>query len=404
MSPLAQRIPLLLREYETRQFERAELPEEVGETLFRQYGEQVRVEWPTPATEHRWRLTSLGWVGYIPLGETHLLELAPRVPVSNLLGMLEYAYGLRSFQILKGDIRTTSLADFYERLAEVLARRIRTRLRLGLHRAYVALTEALPCVRGRLDIAELLRAPWRLEVPCSFDEHTADVDDNAILAWTMDRILRSGLCSDRTLPHLRDVHQRLRGHVRLRPFTGADCAARTYSRLDADYEPLHRLCRFFLDSCGPSHEWGDRWMLPFTLHMPRLFESFVAAWLAEHASSIFRVIPQHRIEVGTGAALAFRADVVLADRSSPQSLAVLDTKYKLDGVPSTDDVAQVVTYAQALGCPLGVLVYPQVVPPHRFRIGGTTVAMVGLPLSEELEAAGGHFLGELGLLLGTTAL
>ena len=52
---------------------------------------------------------------------------------------------------------------------------------------------------------------------------------------------------------------------------GADrCVGRTYNRLNADYEPMHALCRFFLENSGPAHARGDRSMLPFLVNMPRL--------------------------------------------------------------------------------------------------------------------------------------
>ncbi len=47
------------------------------------------------------------------------------------------------------------------------------------------------------------------------------------------------------------------------------CDGRTYNRLNADYEPMHALCRFFLNNSGPTHERGDRPMLPFLVNMSR---------------------------------------------------------------------------------------------------------------------------------------
>lgn len=386
---------IVVLEYEGKLLPRSDLSDDVAELLLRRHGKQVTVEWPSPPTDQRWRLTSLGWVGYLPLAGTHLVELVPRVQLGNLFGMLEYAYHLRSFRLLVGDVRCATLAEFYEHLAHVLAKRVLDRARRGLHRSYVGANDDLAFVRGRLDVQRILRGPWRTSLPCAFEEHTADVDDNAILFWTLDRVVRSGLCTDRSLPTIRAAHRRLEGTATLQPFTGANCVDRFYSRLNADYEPMHGLCRFFLDNCGPTHERGERSMLPFLVHMPRLFEGFVAAWLQEHAQGHFSVYAQHRIDLEATSDLEMVVDVLLSNPVTGRPVAVLETKYKVDVTPSTADVSQVVTYAQALGCRHAVLVYPAARKPFRADVGDITVTVAAFSIADDLEASGRLFLSEI---------
>ena len=386
---------IVLFEYEGRFLLRPDLTDDAAETLWRQHGERITVEWPSPATGERWRLTSRAWVGYLPLAGTYLIELAPRVPLGNLFGMLEYAYHLRSFRLLAGDVHCATLAEFYERLAHVLAKRVLDRARYGLHRSYVEANDDLAFVRGRLDVQQILCAPWRTSLPCTFEEHTTDVADNAIVFWTLDRVVRSGLCTDRSLPTIRAAHRRLAGSATLQPFIGADCVGRVYSRLNADYQPMHGLCRFFLENCGPTHERGDRSVLPFLVHMPRLFEGLVAAWLQEHARAHFRVDTQHRTDLEATSELEMVVDVLLSDSVTGHPLAVLDTKYKLDVTPSTADVSQVVTYAQALGCRHAVLVYPDARKPFRVDVGDISVIAATFSIADDLEASGHAFLSEI---------
>ncbi len=52
---------------------------------------------------------------------------------SNLLGMLEYAYNLKSFHFLDGLIDCNTLEKFYNRLANILVNRILVRCRQGLY-------------------------------------------------------------------------------------------------------------------------------------------------------------------------------------------------------------------------------------------------------------------------------
>jgi 5-methylcytosine-specific restriction enzyme subunit McrC len=100
------------------------------------FGDKVAVEWPTPKTGDRWQLTSLGWVGFIPLGEDRGISLQPKVPIGNLFRMLEYAYDLRSFKLMEGLYDCASIRDFYDQLALILAHRLLDRARAGLYRTY----------------------------------------------------------------------------------------------------------------------------------------------------------------------------------------------------------------------------------------------------------------------------
>ena len=113
---------------------------------------QVSVEWPSPKTAGQWVVSALPWVGQIPVNDGLLLVLEPKVPLQNLFGMLEYAYCLRSFRFTGGEVQVSSLAEFYERLAVILCRRVLDRERKGLYREYVSENDRLPYLRGRLDL------------------------------------------------------------------------------------------------------------------------------------------------------------------------------------------------------------------------------------------------------------
>jgi 5-methylcytosine-specific restriction enzyme subunit McrC len=268
-----------LIEYQSVQLALDELPWAVGEQLWREFSKQVAVEFPSPKTGGQWRLTNQGWAGYLPLEPNLGVLLTPKVPISNLFRMLAYAYDLKDLRFFDDLIEVDSLQDAYEHLAVLLAQRVLDRARRGLHRTYEPRHEKLPYVRGRIDVTPAIRTPWRLGLACHYAVHTADNEDNQILAWTLDRIARSGVCRGRALGTVRKAHRALQGTVRLAPFSARDCVGRSYTRLNEDYAVLHALCRFFLENLGPTHELGSHQMLPFVLDMAALFERFVAAWL-----------------------------------------------------------------------------------------------------------------------------
>jgi len=113
-----------LKEYATHRLPHNQLSDVDGELLWRNYSDYVSIDFPSPKTEQNWQFTAKGWVGYIPLHENRGFRLKPKVGLSNLFGMWEYAYRLKSFRFLQSITSCQTLEEFYEQLANILARRI----------------------------------------------------------------------------------------------------------------------------------------------------------------------------------------------------------------------------------------------------------------------------------------
>jgi 5-methylcytosine-specific restriction enzyme subunit McrC len=403
MTTCAPRI-IELTEYQTRTFDEEELTEAVGKALHASYGKQIAVQPPSFLNNRCWQLTSQGWVGYIPLTNSFHLSIVPKVPVSNLFRMLEYAYRL-DFKILEGLTDSGSIAELYERLALVLAKRVLDRIRKGLYRSYIPESEDLPYVRGRIDLMAHLRNPQRVELPCNFEEHTADLEENQILLWTLTRILESGLCTERSLPHIRQARRALLGLSALRPFSARICVDRLYNRLNQDYETMHALCRFFLEHMGPTHLLGDRRMLPILVDMDRLFELFVVEWLRRHAPSRYSVLGQENLQFRMGQVISISIDITVEDLETGRTAFVLDTKYKAAEQPAAGDIEQVVAYAEAKGCTKAALVYPVKLGRPVSGMWGNDICVRSLAfrLAGDLEEAGRSLLEQLQLWGATGA-
>ncbi|MBI1882033.1 MAG: restriction endonuclease [Chloroflexi bacterium] len=322
--------------------------------------------------------------------------LKPKVALANLFRMWEYAYRLNSFRLLEGLVNCQSLAECYENLAHVLALRVLDRWRKGFYRAYLSQAEQLPYVRGRLDLRPETHRPGQVSLACRYEEHTADIADNQILAWTLWGIARSGLCTERVLPAIRRAYQALQGLVTLTPHGPQACMGRGYHRLNEDYRPLHALCRFFLDQSGPSHSLGDRTMLPFLVDMAHLYELFIAEWFKTHLPPHLDLKAQEQVDLSQSNALHFKIDLVLYERETGQARSVLDTKYKT-GSPTPDDIAQVMAYAKVKRCREAILIYPT--PPTYpldETIDGLRIRSLTFALDGDLEQAGQIFLQDLG--------
>lgn len=387
---------LPLEEYRPATFQRGQIPDDVARTLLPRFGNQVSVQllWQEP--DQPWQLTSLGWVGYIPLTPDLALDLKPKVKLQNLFGMFEYAYRLKAFKFPDGLVDCQSLQEFYEQLAHVLARRVLDRGRKGLYRAYLSENERLPYVRGRIDLRSSARKPWAVDLECHYEDHAADIVENQILAWTLLRIVHSGLCSERVLPTIRHAFRALRAAVSVQPFRPRDCVGRLYNRLNDDYHPLHALCRFFLEHSGPSHQVGDHTMLPFLVDMESLFEMFVAEWLRAHLPANVLLKVQETVHIGEGDSLKLVMDLMLYDAQTGQPYCVLDTKYKKKAQPEADDVTQVIAYAHVKDCRRAVLVYPAPLDqPLDESIRGIRVQSMTFSIAGDLEDAGQDFLRTL---------
>jgi len=384
-------IILTLREYEPRLIPADEMGVADGEQLLRQFSNVIDVQPPSLRTAGQWQLTSLGWVGHVHVSPNLQLSLQPRIPLRNLFGMWEYAYRLNiAFDPML--YQAQSIPAFYEQLARVLALRVLDRARKGFARTYRPQHARLGHIAGRLDVRDIATRPWQAERLCHVHQHTVDIEDNQILAWTLALIARNQLCSPRVQPTIRQAYRALTPMVTLRPFQGQDCSGRTYNRLNVDYAALHALCRFFLDHTGPVNQTGEFEMLPFLVHMPALFELFVAEWLRQHVPDHLAVRAQHTIGTSNNA-LRPRIDIVIYDRESGRPRLVLDTKYKADARPSEADVYQVMAYADFARCEEALLVYPtSAVQPFHLRTHQKTVRAVAFPLNEDLETAGQHFL------------
>lgn len=384
-----------LTEYQPVNFPAEAIPSAVGQALWEKYRQQVEVQEPSFKTNGQWRLTSQGWAGHIPLTPAFRFVLKPKIELSNLFRMWEYAYRLNSFHLFDGLVDCQSLPEFYERLAHILALRVLGRGRKGFYRAYLAQAERLPYVRGRLELQSAAQRPGQVNLPCRYEEHTADIADNQILAWTLGCIARSGLCTERVLPTVRRAYHAFQGLVTPVAYGPQACLRRTYHRLNEDYRPLHALCRFFLAQSGPSHLPGDQAMLPFLVDMARLYELFVAEWLRVHLPAHLELKTQEQVDLSPVNALHFQIDLSLYERSTGATLAVLDTKYKV-GPPSSDDIAQVMAYARVKRSPEAILVYPTPLPqPLDTTLDGLRIRSLTFALAGNLEQAGQQFRRDL---------
>ena len=96
--------------------------------------------------------------------------------------------------------------------------------------------------------------------------------------------------------------------------------------------------------------------------------------------------------------------MVLRDRNA-QPIAVLDTKYKSPESASTNDIFQVIAYAEAMNCTDAFLVYPKQLPSELdIQVGKIRVRSVKFGIKGDLEMKGRTFLERMSQCLNPNDL
>ena len=387
---------LELKEEEPFTFSEGDIDSETAKTLYDEHKKKISLE--CNPWNHTYTLRSNGYIGYIPINEHYTIKIKPKVNVSNVFRMLEYAYKLKSFELLEGLTNIESTEDLFERFVNILARRILDRNRKGLYCDYIEKSDILPFLRGRTKIVSTTVSMLRggLSPTCEFEEYTSDLEENQILLWTLYQLRRFQIKRDDVKNVVRKAYRELIHKSSLNQIAPEACINRFYNRLNQDYKPLHGLCRFFLEHVGPGIEQGSYDFLPFVIHMPSLFESFVAEWLKENVPPEYKVKNQYTARFDIEGKFEFRIDIIISDAFTGESLCVLDTKYKVSPKPEESDIYQIFTYAATMETKNAFLVYPSAVSTKLDSTKrGIAVRSIVFDISKDPDEAGLAFLTEL---------
>ena len=182
-------------------------------------------------------------------------------------------------------------------------------------------------------------------IPCWYEEHTSDLEDNRILLWTLHCVRRQALRQEKIRNELDRARRALEGTITLEQCSPTDCVK---NRLNDDYAPMHGLCRFILEQTGPGLRPSDHVFIPFELNMPQLFELFVAEWLRANAPPGTIVRRKYQAQLDANFEMKIEIDILLYEERSQRPVAVLDTKYKTDEQPSEEDIYQIAFHAREL--------------------------------------------------------
>lgn len=200
------------------------------------------------------------------------------IPIRNLYYLLGYAWDLLE-EAETWQVELEDLPTGLDLLTRLILRGTQRLLRRGIDHGYMAQTDVLTTVRGRIDFTASARRLLmeRAKVQCNFEEFLPDLLHN--------RILKSTLRNLQACPEVAQ-RQRSEGHVLLRRMEGitplkirsTHFSSVRLHRNNAHYALLMQLCRLVHANLLVSEETGKTTFKDFIREkgqMAKLFQSFV---------------------------------------------------------------------------------------------------------------------------------
>ncbi|MGY3436779.1 MULTISPECIES: McrC family protein [unclassified Marinovum] len=338
--------------------------------------------------EHRRKhLRARGVVGVVSAADCQL-EILPKIDAPGeqdaapetlrrrLVQMLSVARDLRI------DAQTTaSLGWQRDTLLEILIRifcnKMTEAVRHGIPRRYIAHTDDLPALRGRLNVTRqfsvLAAQPQHLA--CQYDELSPDIDVNRVMKAAISKLSRAATAAD----NLRSLRELSFAYADI---TDVAPSALRWDRITLDrtndrWRELLSLAKLLLGDRHQTTNAGasDGHALLFEMNV--LFEEYVTKLLKRAlAGTPFRVTSQggQRDCLFEGEQGRFRTRPDIIIRHKDDIIMVIDTKWKRISPRIEDakqgirqgDVYQMMAYSQLYACDRVMLLYP-----HHQGLSGT---------------------------------
>ncbi len=337
----------------------------LDDDMARRLGETPWISVATDREAGWWKVSTRHWVGAFSLGDLRVI-VRPKIRPENLFLLLEVGLPFEAWQAeaidyAENDELLPALVSFFARTAE-------TTLARGLFHHYRREEDDLLALRGRIDfVRQLRRSGVLVPMACSWDDFTADVDENRCLMAAIRLALRVPDVPHDDRRRLRRLLAALDGVAEPTASVALDRLDRIqYTRLNEHYRPALRLARLILANCTLQDLHGDTAASAFMLDMNELFEQFVTSRLQRELRGRLEVKAQSRPHLDIDQRVQIRPDLTF--RQYSETLGVADLKYKLTDADSSaadavgplarhGDYYQLLAYTTALNLPEGTLIY-----------------------------------------------
>jgi 5-methylcytosine-specific restriction enzyme subunit McrC len=345
---------------------------------FQRLAPQIRVE-PARGQTGRYTLTPDAHVGVIRFADT-LIEIRPKLPIDRLFFLLSYAvdpssWGQEHIELGADDSVLEAVAPAFCRLVSQATRR-------GLLHGYRAEQQAISLIRGQVRFADQVQRRYGFPIPVevTFDDFTADIDENRVLLAALHLLRHLPIRSQPVRQGLHEIISAFDG-VTLVRMGRSHVPVISFTRLNQHYQPAVNLATLILRwsslELGPGSTAGTC----FLIDMNRLFEMFVHRALREELGLSESAFPRGRAGLCLDMDGRIRMAPDLSWWAGPRCRFIGDVKYKKVNVAGVEhhDLYQLLAYLTATGLPAGILVY---------------AAGEGNPAKHHVQRAGKHLIVE----------
>ncbi len=249
------------------------------------------------------------------------------IRIQNVYYMLAY-----TFQILReqgyASCETEEFENTADLLSAILAKGVSVQIKRGLGRTYIEQTEALSCLRGKIDVTESIKQQTiiKQQLVCSYDEFSVNSYMNRILKTTMELLLRYDVPKARK-KELRSLLLYFKDADTIDIY-GINWGFR-FNRNNQSYQMLMSVCYLVIKGLLQTTADGSVKMMQFLdeQRMCRLYEKFILEYYRKHYPQIKTAASQigWALDDGVSAKLpTMQSDIML---SYGNKTLIIDAKY-----------------------------------------------------------------------------
>ena len=249
--------------------------------------------------------------------------------LKNIYHMLAYAFQTLNQETYE-DVAVESFDEIYDLFAAILAKGIGVQLKQGLYRVYIKRQEALPGMRGKINIPETVknRIAHERVLTCEFDELSENNLYNQILKTTAMLLLKNAKVKTEYKDDLKKMLLFFSNVDMLSP-TSIKWAAIPFHRNNQTYRMLISICQLIIEGMLITTDAGDYRLAKFVdeQRMCRLYEKFILEYYSRHYPKLHVSASQIPWDVDDGVREmlpVMQSDIYL---QKDNTVLVIDAKY-----------------------------------------------------------------------------
>ena len=325
------------------------------------------------------------------------------IPIQNIYYMLSYAFQTLQADNYK-DLATGKFHNTAELCAAILDKGIGIQLKRGLRRDYVAKSESLSTLQGKLNISESIKTQTMLkkQMICTYDEFSINTEFNQIIKSTVLLLLKANITNSRKkslrklLLFFSDVNEIDLHFVNWN---------RQYNRSNQSYQMLIGICYLVYKGLLATQSDGNTKLMDFfdEQRMCRLYEKFLLEYYRKEHPELTANTSQiaWQLDDTENQMLPrMQTDIML---SKNNNILIIDAKYyshmtqQQYGIHTlhSNNLYQIFTYVKNKEFELkncehtvsGMLLYAQtdedIIPNNTYHMSGNQISVLALDLNQD---------------------